>query len=256
MKEQIRFAVAIDRGNSYAKATLLEEGRPIARVRSSRLTPEELHRLCAGKKINAAIVSTVGCYESDLKRFVAETLSTPVLELTSLTPLPLIPDYSSPQTLGLDRIAATIGAANLFPGQALLVADSGTALTLDAVDSTGRFRGGDIAPGIKLRLRSLHEYTSRLPEVEKLGPVPEFGSDTETAMRCGAIRGIAAEISDAMRRAQRRFGAKLVVLTGGDAELVAPFVRESISEEDQLTIEPDLVAIGLYYILLHNQHTL
>lgn len=253
MKERERFTVAIDRGNSYVKATLLEGSRPVGRIRSQRCDSDALRDLCDVRDISAVVVACVGSESSGWRDMLNPLHGIPVLEVDHDTPLPIRIDYVTMDTLGLDRIAAAVGAAALFPGQACLVADAGTALTLDMVDACGCFRGGDISPGIKLRLRGLHEYTDRLPEIEKQGDVPCFGYDTATAMRSGAVRGAAAEVMGAFLRARRLYGTSLIVLTGGDSTLIEPYVREYLDSGVRLVSEGDLVAIGLYHILLHNK---
>jgi type III pantothenate kinase len=82
------------------------------------------------------------------------------------TPVPVGNAYATPHTLGADRLAGAVGAAHLRPGQPTLVVDAGTALKLDLVTADGRYHGGSIGPGLRMRLRALHTFTGRLPLVE------------------------------------------------------------------------------------------
>ena len=75
----------------------------------------------------------------------------------------------------------------MFPGRRCVIVDAGTALTLDLMSAAPEFRGGNISAGLKMRLRALHIFTGRLPQVEAAGRLPEIGDDTETALRCGAV---------------------------------------------------------------------
>lgn len=251
----MKATLTVDQGNSYAKATLFAGGRVEARLRSSSLQIEEIAALAseAGTGLDGAVYSTVGHFDTRLVESLRQITDGPVMALTHSTPLPIRIAYATPGTLGLDRIAAAAGAASMFPGETLLVADSGTALTLDVVDSDGTFLGGNIAPGIKLRLKSLYEYTDRLPEVPKHGDTPQFGFDTPTAIRSGAVRGTAADIADSYRRAARLFGAGRIVLTGGDAAALMPVLEESLEGCGTATLVRDLVAIGLNRILHYNE---
>ena len=70
-----------------------------------------------------------------------------------------------------------------------------------------------------MRLEALNHYTARLPLVETGGECPEWGYDTETALRSGAISGVIAEL-DLYRR--RLPGDAMVFLTGGAVDLIAP----------------------------------
>ena len=55
--------------------------------------------------------------------------------------------YADAETLGNDRWAALIGARALCGAHAAIVLDAGTAITIDALDADGVFRGGVILPG-------------------------------------------------------------------------------------------------------------
>ncbi len=245
--------LTIDQGNSCAKASLFGAGAlPVRSMRSDRLTLTEIGDLMAGNRVSGAIYCSVSGLDTRLISDLHNLVQGPVMAFTHHSKLPLTIDYATPHTLGLDRIAAAAGAAVLMPGRPLLIADAGTALTLDLLDGTRTFRGGNISPGIKLRLRALHAFTGRLPRVEKSGACPLFGYDTDTAMRSGAIRGIAAEVADAYRRAVITIAAEALVLTGGDAGLIEPLL---ISEGITPVREQHLVAVGLNQIL-HSNHTL
>ena len=170
----MKATLTVDQGNSYAKATVFTDGEVAARLRSSSLQIEEIVALASGTLVGGAIYSAVGHFDTRFVESLRQVVDGPVIAMTHSTPLPVSIGYATPSTLGLDRIAAAAGASFMFPGEALLIADSGTALTLDVVDSEGTFMCGNISPGVKLRLRSLHEYTDRLPEVPKQGDVPLF----------------------------------------------------------------------------------
>lgn len=129
--------------------------------------------------------------------------------------------YSTPLTLGPDRLAAAIGAASRFPGHNVLVADAGTALTLDIVTQDGFYIGGNIAPGVEMRLRALHLLTSKLPDIPVCGEMADFGHDTETAIRSGAVNGVANDIVGTFLLAMSNYGCTIIALTGGAANHVA-----------------------------------
>ena len=122
--------------------------------------------------------------------------------------------------------------------------DAGSAITYDIVDNKGNFLGGNIAPGIKMRLRSLHEFTDRLPMVVKDGDIPFIGYDTETAIRSGVITGICHEIEGYIRASREKFGEVFVFLTGGDGISLKNNIKSSIFADKFL------VAKGLNRILL------
>jgi type III pantothenate kinase len=140
----------------------------------------------------------------------------PLLRLSPDTPVPITNRYRTPQTLGSDRLAAVIGASSLKPGHDLLIIDAGTCITYEVIDARGNYWGGNIAPGMQMRLRALHEFTGRLPLVEAEGDVPGMGYSTETAIRSGVLRGMKYEIEGYIKSMRSKFPHLLVFLTGGD----------------------------------------
>ena len=152
----------------------------------------------------------------------------------------ITPEYLN--QLGHDRVAAYIGAMSLFPGTPLLIIDSGTALTADVVDQEGKFCGGNISLGVKSRLRAIHEFTARLPLVHPEGNVTLFGTNTEKAIRNGAINGAIGEILLDLENAHKQYQAEEIIITGGEAPLLIPFLEE---RGFAIHHDPFLVARGL-----------
>ena len=133
------------------------------------------------------------------------------------TPLPVVNAYKSPQTLGMDRICACVGARSRTPEGPLLVIDSGTAITYDYLDANNHYQGGGIAPGLRTRFRSLNDYTASLPLVDPEGDLPLIGYNTVTSIRSGVVNGMLAEISGIVDRYQTLTDDQLIVyMTGGD----------------------------------------
>ena len=188
------------------------------------------------------ISSVIEMNEEQINMF--KVFGCPIVWFNNSTPCPLKIKYGTPGTLGPDRIAAAVGAWDEAPGRNILVIDAGSAITYDIVDNKGNFLGGNIAPGIKMRLRSLHEFTDRLPMVVKDGDVPFIGYDTETAIRSGVITGICHEIEGYIRAAREKFGEVFVFLTGGDGISLKNNIKSSIFADKFL------VAKGLNRILL------
>lgn len=231
---------AVDIGNTSVKTTLFDSGCIVSRIVSSGLA--EAAALVAGvrcRKIAYCATRRLTEEEKD----AAERAGW--WELHSDRPLPIRLDYVSLSTLGPDRIAAAVGATTLYGGRPLLIADAGTALTLDIVVG-GSFRGGNISPGLSMRRRALHEYTSRLPLAERhAAPDCPFGSDTESAIACGADWGAAFETAGAFRAANATYGCTLLVTSGGDGERLLVLAEKSLPEWAEAKWEPDLVAYGL-----------
>ena len=232
----------IDIGNNSSKFFLFNGEQIVLHTRRENTVFDVIDEWNRLYDIDGAIVSSV---ISDSPQLQAELqkLQCPVVRFNSSTPLPLEINYRTPGTLGSDRVAAAVGAWSEAPGRNMLVIDAGTAITIDFVGKDGKYNGGNIAPGIKMRLRALHEYTSRLPMVDKEGDTPTIGYDTETAIRSGVINGICHEIEGYIDEFKQKYCDVLVFLTGGDEKPLKNRIKNCIFADKYL------VAKGLNRIL-------
>lgn len=245
-----RKIVAVDHGNTAMKL-FLSEGDEIAdKIILDSGDYEGALRQIDSWNAEGAIVCSSGTRKEEWEKYSEDG---DLLILDSQTPLPVRIDYSTPETLGADRIALAAGAVKIGQGDTL-IADCGTAVTLDLV-LKGVFKGGNISPGLSLRFRSLHEYTALLPLVEASGKVRDFGDDTESAIRSGVINGLVYEITGTMEKAISEYGCRKMILTGGDAEKIAMALSREMQRkmpEVELILQPDLTAYGLFEIYRFN----
>lgn len=171
-----------------------------------------------------------------------------VLEMTSLTPVPIGNDYLSPATLGVDRLAAAVGAVDVLGYRDCLIVDFGTAITIDLVEN-GVFRGGNISPGVRTRFRALHDYTSRLPQCEATDEILSLGRTTQQAIEQGVMEGITHEIEGYIRAFSLKNDKLTLIFTGGDANFFVKRIKNAIFAKY------DLVICGLNRILEYNAKT-
>ena len=232
----------IDIGNNSAKFFLFKGEQLILHTRKSNSSFDVIDEWNRLYNIEKAIISSVIVETPELSEAISG-LQCPVVRFSNSMPLPLEINYRTPHTLGSDRIAAAVGAWNEAPGRNMLVIDAGSAITIDFVGKDGKYNGGNIAPGIKMRLKALHEYTSRLPMVEKDGDTPTMGYDTETAIRSGVINGICHEIEGYINEFKQKYCDVLVFLTGGDEKPLKNRIKSCIFADKYL------VAKGLNRIL-------
>ena len=214
--------LTIDLGNTAMKASVFEGSRLVQSIVSDDSDPDAIRTLLTFHSVEGIVMCSTGQDRLDIAETLRRENVVPFLELSHDTPLPIRVEYSTPGTLGLDRVAAAVAAADICG--AALVVDLGTAVTADLV-ADGAFRGGNISPGLRLRFRSLNRFTSKLPLVCPQGDIPDFGDSTETAIRSGVVRGLVAEISDDYRLANEEIPGLALILTGGDAEFIAPLLR-------------------------------
>lgn len=246
--------LTIDRGNTALKAAIWDgDGHllKVATLPADACMAEALDVLGATAFSAVAYSSVVsGARSADLD--ILSTLSCPVYDVKSSVALPFVNSYDTPATLGADRIAALAGAIELTGPHSALVADLGTAATFDLLEATGAgmvYRGGNIAPGVPLRLRSLHEHTSALPAVSAdLVPDSLWGHSTATALLNGAVYGMLAELE--FYRAKAPAGCA-IVLTGGGADYL---VRHNLITFKHIH-DPHLVLRGLNSIINYNENS-
>src|SRR6185437_955999 len=140
------------------------------------------------------------------------------LSLHDALPISVLTD--EPELTGVDRIL-NVAAAYEQMGNACVVVDAGTALTIDACNDSGEFLGGAIAPGAALMLDSLHEKTARLPRVELAAPEDAWGKNTEQAIRTGVFHGIRGMVKEIVENSATALGSwPDIIATGGDAQLL------------------------------------
>lgn len=240
-----RMNLVIDFGNTATKLALFR-GSELIEVWDERgQTLERLPDILSTYPIAKAIVATV----VDLLPEINDRLTAlpfPLLRLDKQTPLPISNLYKTPETLGYDRIAAVVGAVAAAPGHNLLVIDAGTAITYEFVDASGCYHGGNISPGVHLRFKALHQYTSRLPLVEAEGDVLSFGNDTETAIRSGVLNGVEYEIRGYVSAFQKKYPDLLIFLTGGSQIFFEGKLKKCIFADRFLVLK------GLNCILEYN----
>ena len=205
----------IDIGNSGAKIAIFNEGEIVETFHCSNHSLDCLSTLQSRYPIQKGMLSSVVSLNDTIRQQLNE-MPFPVIELNHQTPIPITNLYETPQTLGMDRLAAVVAAHYLKPGHDILVIDAGTCITYDFLDKAGNYHGGSISPGMNMRFKALHEYTDKLPEISPQGANPLYGKTTETAIRSGVIHGIEYEISGYIEQQQKKYPELLVFLTGGD----------------------------------------
>ena len=160
--------------------------------------------------------------------------------------LPVINRYQTPETLGIDRIVAVIGARSVAPDHGVLVIDAGTAITYDFADNAGEYLGGGISPGMNMRFRALHEFTAGLPLVKPAEKINLVGRSTVKSIQSGVINGLFEEIEGVIRRYRATFGQEInVFLTGGDMHYFENHLKNINFADAYLTHK------GIYHILTY-----
>jgi type III pantothenate kinase len=238
--------IVVDIGNSRTKVGIFLKQEIVSSFSFEHFSDRELLKLLENYPlVNQSIVSSVAQVPTVLHTVLKErtTLS---LEFNHQTAVPLANCYRTPATLGLDRLAAAVGANWLFPGQDLLVIDAGTAITFDLIEKNGSFFGGNISPGLRSRFRALHEFTHKLPLVEETDQYPLLGKTTEEAIQAGVINGIVLEMDGMIELMKKKNPEIATLLTGGDAGFFERRLKSAIF------VKFEIILIGLNRILEYN----
>jgi type III pantothenate kinase len=233
---------AVDLGNTRAKIAFYKNGELISFERRQGI--EDLHVFLAAANLDAIAMCSVSRTIEQLEQQFGHLKNTLVLKRS--TPVPIKVNYKTPDTLGLDRLAAAVGAASIIKNRAILICDFGTAIKYDYVNAAGEFVGGIISPGKRIRFEALHTFTKRLPLVSAEQIPPLVGVDTVSCIQSGVVNGIVHEANGTIA-SYLAMGDIGVILTGGDA----PFFEKSIKRAT--FVVEDLVHKGLIAILHHNK---
>ena len=242
--------LVIDIGNTRAKLVVFDGTEMVGQTYSDSCTLSGLDDLLARHNFRKGILGTVATLGTEAERRLRE-LPFPLVRLEAGTPLPFPLAWRRlgsrkvtplPPTMGADRVAAIVGAMAQRPGTPLLIIDSGTCITYEVVDEEGYYLGGNIAPGLQMRLKAMHEHTALLPEVPEEGDSPLLGYDTETCMRSGVLQGLQYEIEGYIRRWRDTFPTLQVFLTGG-SQMVFDTGTEAIIHHDNYLVPKGLNSI-------------
>lgn len=233
--------LAIDLGNTSIKVASFEEDKLLRVDRMSELpdlqqflksTRYDRVAVCSVRQSKEALISEVPLLKDSL--FLNPDL-----------PLPIKMSYDTPNTLGMDRLAAAIAGHQYFPEYAVLLIDMGTCITYDLLKDRA-FQGGMISPGLRMRLKAMHAFTANLPSLEFEPSQEMVGRSTAQSMNNGVYFGILGEIEYHISQLMLKNPDLKVIMTGGDAHLFESKIKSDIF------VAPELVLVGLNGVLRYN----
>ncbi len=237
--------LVIDQGNTFCKLAVYSDEELLYLEEKRTLGIADLQCLLDKyPMISSAIYSTVAMRDEVVMAFLKSRLAY-LLELDTACQLPFTMAYNRCE-IGSDRLAAVSAGIDLSGKEKeLLIIDIGTAITIERI-SKGHFLGGNISPGLKIRLKGLNQFTARLPMVE-LDSELGWGENTETAIARGVLQGVVYEIKVYIEEVSNISSELDVYITGGYANLIASKLDETV------ILREDLVLYGLNNILEYNK---
>lgn len=164
--------------------------------------------------------------------------------------IPVVNKAEIPEKVGPDRLLNAFAARKIIPGKkTLMIISCGTAMTFDMISAKGEFMGGVIAPGIGLLSKSLYQNCALLPWVQPPAKKPAaLGRNTESAIASGVYygtAGLAKNIFQELAKSSKIPASDLnIILTGGDSEMIRPFIPS------ETTLIPHLTLKGLVWAYL------
>jgi type III pantothenate kinase len=238
--------LVLDIGNTALKAACFQGKTLLRSVRAAWNDPNEVEeallRLMALNPTKV-LISSVSGPKKEVEKFLKRA-NLPVVYFTPEMDTPLVNRYETPETLGRDRLANAVAAFTMFPGKPIVVIDVGTCIKFDFITAKGEYFGGSISPGIEMRFRALHEFTARLPLLERTDTVYLIGKNTRESIHSGVINGALAEVKGILEQYQMTHKDLQVIITGGDYTLLQRTIKTSVTPEPWLTLK------GLNEILL------
>jgi len=237
----------IDAGNTFVKFAVFDKETllfdEIAEEGQFTTTVKEI--FSRYPNISWAIVSSVGVLKKTDISALAVFCVVHVLNHNSKVPFKN--SYTTPQTLGVDRLALATAAFYHSPKRNILVIDAGSCITYDMINSSGEYVGGAISPGLAMRYKALHDQTAKLPLLDVDEPLDLIGTSTKSSIHSGVVNGVVSEIDGFVDQYSARFIDLTVILTGGDAEFLSKRLKNTIFAHSKFLL------VGLNHLLEYNK---
>ncbi len=236
--------IVIDIGNTRIKLAVFDQNELMYTAIVDELNEETLIKHIVGNNVSQGILSSVSnnvALNELLKKYN-------FFHFNHATPLPLALKYATPKTLGLDRIAAVVGARQVVAKGNLLAIDLGTCVTYDFLNDKNEYLGGGISPGFEMRFKALNKFTGKLPLVKyKKNKLALIGNSTENSIISGVYNGLKNEIEGLIKQYEEQYKNLKIVVTGGDINLF------DLAPKNRIFADEFLVLKGLNEILIYNE---
>jgi len=238
--------LTIDIGNTRCKYAIFNKSEIIEVIIESDISIDHIKKIIQKYPlIKKSILSTVRLIDFSIISQI-ESVFERFLLLDENTRIPIENLYKTKDTLGKDRLAAVVGANNIFPNTNVLVIDLGTAITYDFINEHNQFMGGNISPGLEMRYKALNYFTRQLPLLEKENEFDLIADHTKGAIISGVQNGIIFELEGYINLLKHKFDEIIIILSGGDANFFDKKLKNTIFVNSNLNL------IGLNRILEYN----
>ena len=251
--------LAVDIGNSNIVIGGVKEDTILFEARLRTDPTKTSDEYCIDVKMilevyHVAAADVEGAIISSVVPQVMNSIKTALKKLCGVEPLVVGPGLKTglnikienPAQTGADLVVGCVAALREHKPP-MIVIDMGTATTMIALDETGAFIGGCIAPGVKISMDALTDRTALLPGLQLDQPKKAIGRNTIDCMRSGIMMGSACMLDGMVQRMEEELGAKAtVVVTGGIARFIIPMCRTP------MIYDKDLLIKGLIHLYRDN----
>jgi type III pantothenate kinase len=232
--------ICFDFGNTRLKAAVFEDEKIkdviVLNEDSNETIQQLIDRYCPQKSILSSVIN----HNKELETLLSQ--QTKFHLLNHLTKLSYTTPVGKPETIGADRLALCAAAVHFYPTFHNLIIGLGTCITYNFINKYHEFLGGGISPGLTMRMKSLNQFTAKLPIIKPDSNLPLIGYDTNSNIQSGVILGMVYEIQGFIDEYSRKFDNFNVLLTGGDIVHLAPHLKSKIFADSELIFK------GLYAI--------
>lgn len=236
--------VAVDVGNSNITIGVFEGGKIVEiqrLVSDAQMSQEEYQELLYTKRqLYKNSICVIGSVYDELNSVLLSAFR----NISSKEPLLITQNWNfgvkknKSDDVGIDRLANVVEANNNYKTP-LIVVDAGTATTFDILDKDGKFIGGAIIPGVRIQLKAMNKFTSKLPDIEPEESSMAIGYNTKDAMLAGVIRGHAGSIEKLIKESEKELGETATIVgTGGFITLLKSYIARPFDSIDkELTLK-------------------
>ncbi|WP_396168324.1 type III pantothenate kinase [Flavobacterium sp.] len=229
--------LAIDVGNTRIKAAVFEDNTLLENFVFLKTELEKSIKNILEKYKNTSDLVVASVSDVEKEAFIRLNTTLNVHFVSHSDAFPFVNCYETPQTLGIDRMVLAAGATLQHPKQNRLVIDAGTSITFDFIDENDNYLGGAIAPGLRMRYESLHNFTAKLPLLTLENPTHFIGKSTSESIHSGVVNGLAFEIDGYINEIKGQYSKIIIILTGGDAVFLAKRLKNTIFANSNFLLE-------------------
>lgn len=237
--------LVLDIGNSLLKAGIFKNNNLINYFEFNQDYYLNVKSIIRKNPIIYSIASNVS--ESNNKLIELLSNETNLIKFNSSLKVPFKNCYQTINTLGKDRIALVSNASKEYPKENILLIDLGSCITFDFLNNKNEYLGGSISPGLRMRYKSLNNYTANLPLIDPKEIDYFIGKNTEDSIHSGIINGIISELNSIIDKYTNQYKEIRIILTGGDSKFLFKKIKNGIFAN------PNFLIFGLNFLIELNK---